>query len=918
MRKITALVIVVATMLTQFTAFSYEQTELSEPIELSVKQVERKAMQNSGAQYTMVDLRPYANRAYADEVAGDRIGGWSDQGNINDMRNFKDFGRVKYHDVPFDIIPEGTNNNCAVLGLRGQNDEALPTKVKIPVDDITAGAYILHSAPYGSRNKVCGRYSFVYEDGTSSYLDIVSSLHINDFWGEKDAEYARVAWVGDNTYAKQNNSRIHFTMLALNNPHPEKKVVNFVMETEGTSAYIMVIGVTFTDVGPYLPMESKTLLNPDDSGWRGTEKRDYISSKGTSIDVSFLLDAPAGKHGAVTVKGDKFVFADGTEAKFWGTNIVGKSCFPEKEEAELLAEALAQNGINIVRMSEMDGDFEGSIFKDESSTLELSNEQMDKLCYLIYCLKEKGIYTYLTITSQRTVKEDDGVDEPEDTSDGYKVEAYFDEKLIDLQKKYISKLLSWKNDYTGFTLAKDPAVCMVEFLDANGLFDMSSRGESDWGIGSEKYQNEIDSKYNSYVKKKYSNTQALKKAWKKEYDFTDGKTLGNLSFFAGWKDSLFSVKHKEDVSEFLIDLSQKYYTEMKKYINSIGFVGVTTVASNKVNAFSYGDIFASGNSDFVARSAVNSYTISSKEETGIVFDKGLGYADDLLKSRIGGKPFVVTAWGTSFASPFSGDSVMLMSVLSAQQGWSACQYAFLNGKGVSEDKTTDTISISNDTTRLGLMPAAAILYYSMDELDSTYTKKIGMKDTVGEESFENVVYQHLFDRKVGATLADKTSIEANDPKTYKNKNKNFVFDYEENIYGIRNSQTEAFVGALDVKEELEHIDIYVDNAMCAVVLSCLDGKTFDNANRFLLTTVGRTRNKGMLADRWKQVTGGAESVTEPVTGTFVLKNGKCRVYSLDFSGNRKKEIPTVTDRNGNVSFNVSVEDSSVYYEIVKE
>ena len=40
-----------------------------------------------------------------------------------------------------------------------------------------------------------------------------------------------------------------------------------------------------------------------------------------ALDFSHLLDAPAGKHGHVTVKDGHFYFADGTRARFIGFNL---------------------------------------------------------------------------------------------------------------------------------------------------------------------------------------------------------------------------------------------------------------------------------------------------------------------------------------------------------------------------------------------------------------------------------------------------------------------------------------------------------------------------------------------------------------------------------------------------------------------
>lgn len=39
------------------------------------------------------------------------------------------------------------------------------------------------------------------------------------------------------------------------------------------------------------------------------------------VDVSFLLDAPAGKHGFVVVKDGHLATEDGQRIRFWGVNI---------------------------------------------------------------------------------------------------------------------------------------------------------------------------------------------------------------------------------------------------------------------------------------------------------------------------------------------------------------------------------------------------------------------------------------------------------------------------------------------------------------------------------------------------------------------------------------------------------------------
>ena len=63
------------------------------------------------------------------------------------------------------------------------------------------------------------------------------------------------------------------------------------------------------------------------------------------VDVSFLLDAPAGKHGFVKVQDGHLATGDGHRIRFWGVNITdwsrGSRQIPSKDDAVFLASTLA-------------------------------------------------------------------------------------------------------------------------------------------------------------------------------------------------------------------------------------------------------------------------------------------------------------------------------------------------------------------------------------------------------------------------------------------------------------------------------------------------------------------------------------------------------------------------------------------------
>ncbi|MFZ2385325.1 MAG: hypothetical protein WBE75_03870 [Candidatus Omnitrophota bacterium] len=193
-----------------------------------------------------------------------------------------------------------------------------------------------------------------------------------------------------------------------------------------------------------------------------------------------VLDAPAGKHGFVKVKNGHFYFEDGTRARFWGTNLCFSACFPPtRKQAEILANRIAYFGFNSVRLHHMDYKFEPTgIFEDIAPaykdnqmkpTGHLSRRQLDRLDYLIYQLKQRGIYININTLVSRRFTEAEGIKDAEALGMAAKPVSLFDPKLIELQKQYAKDLLTHYNPYTKLRYCDDPAVCLVEITNENTL-----------------------------------------------------------------------------------------------------------------------------------------------------------------------------------------------------------------------------------------------------------------------------------------------------------------------------------------------------------------------------------------------------------------------------------------------------------------
>jgi len=272
--------------------------------------------------------------------------------------------------------------------------------------------------------------------------------------------------------------------------------------------------ITSTTDGNWYPFHFPAKLDPDSPMNAG----------------KLLLDAPAGKHGFVKVKDAHFVFEDGTPARFWGTNLVFEACFPEKKDAELLADRIAFFGFNAVRLHHMDYYFEPrGIFEDTApafkdpqmkKTGKLSPTQLDRLDYLVFQLKQRGIYVNINLLVARYFTKADGVIDAGKLGMAAKPAAMFDPVLIELQKKFAKDLLTHYNPYTKTRYNEEPAVALVEVINETSiLYSWKQNSLNYQGFNNNKnaipetYSRFLDTQWNNWLKEKYGSPEKVKHAW---------------------------------------------------------------------------------------------------------------------------------------------------------------------------------------------------------------------------------------------------------------------------------------------------------------------------------------------------------------------------------------------------------------------
>jgi len=224
-------------------------------------------------------------------------------------------------------------------------------------------------------------------------------------------------------------------------------------------------------------------------------------------NVSAWLARPAGKNGFVREEDSRLV-TDAGPIRFWATNICFDGCFPEKQQAERVAARLARLGINCVRMHHMDM---YSIFKGSPNKLTLNPQQLEKLDYLVFQLKQHGVYTNLNLHVSRWLDEAEGFSGRAERPEFDKGLDNFEPRMIELQKQYARDLLTHVNRYTGKPYAEEPAVAFVEINNENALF-------ATWGWSGidrlpDPYATTFRKLWNAWLRHKYGDTKTLRAAW---------------------------------------------------------------------------------------------------------------------------------------------------------------------------------------------------------------------------------------------------------------------------------------------------------------------------------------------------------------------------------------------------------------------
>jgi hypothetical protein len=641
------------------------------------------------------------------------------------------------------------------------------------------------------------------------------------------------------------------------------------------------------------------------------------------LDLSFLYESekPAGRHGFLTVRNGRFEFADGSPARFWGTCFNSAANFPTHAESEQVARRLAKFGVNMVRTHQMDAEWSTpNLFQftrggTRNDSLSFDPESMDRLDYLIHCLKREGVYVYLDPLTYRRFRPGDGVDAADELPLAAKPYACFDPRLIELQKKLCADLWTHFNPYTKLAYKDDPAVALMEIVNESDLL-------SALPITLEPYRTRLEAAY-----RRWSKRHGLRLA-ADPVDFSHGKRTAPMV-------------------RFLHETQRHYYKDMMAFLHKIG-VRIPIAGGNwntglaGLSAFEPCD-FCDGHNYWDLLAGLPGHNPAC---SGPRLAEPGHWPQAFAKYRLLDRPFFVSEWDACWPNPWRAESPLMLAAVGALQGWGGfTHHAYryqthgpvdrLGGIVMGGSPGRVNWCAFNDPAKFGLFYHAALLFRRGDVSPARQTIAIRLNEA---EVFEcpaspnscSALTPGAEQHRAGMLLpgqpgtADRVYglTEAGDPfptGPVLSDNGELGRDIGKRIAWIDTPRTQAAYGFIGKagRIRLNGLELKVRTPFAAIALSSLTDDPIERSPNLLLTAVGRADNAGATYDAGHTLRldiGHAPVLIEVIEADLVLTTEQpaLRVLSIGPEGFLTGTVPAER-KNGKLTFSIGKTFPSMYY-----
>jgi len=684
---------------------------------------------------------------------------------------------------------------------------------------------------------------------------------------------------------------------------------------------------------------------------------DWRQNSDSLVNLSFLLDAPAGKDGFIRIRNGHLAKPDGERFRIWGVNFTAASCFPSKENAPIVAGHLARFGINCVRFHFLDSGGATSLFvKGREDTRTLDPQQLDRLDYFIAELKKRGIYTNLNLNVGRNYRRGDGVKDYEYLGLA-KVVNYFDEHIQALHKEYAGQLLTHYNPYTKSEYRHEPAVAVVELVNENSIVEAwfsdrllgknTEKSPGTWTDVTAWYANQLTVRYNEWLKERLSSTEL--KALRDMAGVKEDERIPRLTKtqFSAATKKMFHLE-----AAFYMELEHNYFQKMYRYLKEELGIRALVVGTSDHNHGKTGYPLLTSTSQmdivdghvywqhpqYLTDPKTNRRTFSIKN-TPMVNEPFNSTVIQLSRSAVAGKPYTVSETNHPFPNEFACEGIPILAAYSAFHDWDGIFFYTFEHKEPKEwnAKMPGHFEIRPDPVRMTNLAAGALMFLRGDvrsaltTIPRSYTieqVREGIRYPYSEGSYFTPGFSPSIPLRHATRIVGFDDEAGEYPKVSPDSpivsdTNELAWHYSEQEKGLVTVETEksqALIGFVkDHNKALKNLSATVENEFCSIVLTSLDGRPISSSGSLLLVASARSANTGMIWNEKRTSLsdwGAAPTVIEPVRGKVVLRNleplQRIEIIPLDGAGKALENSVSVNGVKGDFVLQIG-QPATVWY-----
>lgn len=447
------------------------------------------------------------------------------------------------------------------------------------------------------------------------------------------------------------------------------------------------------------------------------------------IDLSFLNaeERPAGKHGFLKAKGEQLVFADGTQAKFWGVTIAAYALFSSSDDSiKLQAKRLSSLGYNLVRIHHHDSPWVNpNIFGDPNISTDgkIDAKQIAKIDLWIKCLKDEGIYVWLDLHVGRQLKPQDNILNFDDFKDGKSNSAelkgfnYLNPSIEAAMQKFNEAYLNHVNPYTRLAYKDEPAIATILITNENDVTNHGALGflpNKQYPLYTQIYMDKA---------RAFADRHHLSFNISRFWPSTDQNSLINR--LQRKIDRTWMAWEHGPSKLFLNDLEHQFNARMIKHLRGLG-VKVPLVTTSSWGEDSASSLPALTDGDMIDVHSYQNGTVNLMKTNPNI---QANFMDWIAAAQVVNKPLSVSEWNSDpFPSNYRHLLPLYLASQASFQGWDAMMlYAYSQSPFDEKTMRASNWDSAIDPSITATSPVAALLYRRGDiaEAKTTYVLDAG-------------------------------------------------------------------------------------------------------------------------------------------------------------------------------------------------